>query len=131
MTQQPGQATNESCLPEAEELASGGDAGLTPRQRQGLLALVGHPSVSDAARASGISERTLYRWLAQPVFRERLEAERELAFRRVAKKIPKLANRAVASLDRVLLDEALPAETRIAAARTVLDLAAQLLMGSK
>ena len=47
-------------------------SGLTPRQQAVLPVLALSPSIAQAARQSGVSERTLRRWLDDPAFREQL-----------------------------------------------------------
>ena len=42
---------------------------LTPKQHRALVALVSSPTVGEAAKAAGVSERTLARWLSDPAFR--------------------------------------------------------------
>jgi len=42
---------------------------LSPRQRIAAAALIAAPSVAQAASASNVTERTLYRWLELPEFR--------------------------------------------------------------
>ena len=48
--------------------------GLTPSQRRAIAALLLERDNRAAAKASGIAERTLARWLTLPIFREALEA---------------------------------------------------------
>ena len=47
-------------------------SGLTPRQQAVLPVLALSPSIAQAARQSGVSERTLRRWLDDSAFREQL-----------------------------------------------------------
>ena len=42
--------------------------GLTPKQEQAIVALLNEPTVTRAARALGVNDRTLYRWLDDPTF---------------------------------------------------------------
>lgn len=44
--------------------------GLSPRQQAALPAIVWSPSIAQAARASGVGESTLRRWLSDPDFRD-------------------------------------------------------------
>lgn len=49
---------------------------ITPSQRRAIAALLTSRTVGAAAQAAKVGERTLYRWLADPVFRVALaEAE--------------------------------------------------------
>ena len=52
---------------------------LTPKQEQGMLALLRGATIEDAAKAVGVSTVTLWRWNRQPDFQARLrQARREL-----------------------------------------------------
>jgi hypothetical protein len=53
---------------------------LNARQDQAVLALVNEPTIGRAAAVAGVNERTLRRWLKQPVFRAELLAARREAF---------------------------------------------------
>lgn len=47
---------------------------LTPRHLAGIAALLTSKSINDAAKAAGVGEKTLRRWLAQPEFQTALNA---------------------------------------------------------
>ena len=62
--------------PEGQETA-GNDrdsdfSSLTRRQQSTIAVVAASPSIAQAARDSGVSERTLYRWFKEPAFREEL-----------------------------------------------------------
>ena len=65
---------------------------LTLRQQTVLPVLALSPSVAQAARQSGVSERTLRRWLDEPAFREQLsrlhQESYELARRQLQALVP-------------------------------------------
>jgi len=50
-------------------------AGLTRGQRRAIPALLECPTIADAAGEAQLSERTVYRYLAEPAFQEALRAE--------------------------------------------------------
>ena len=50
------------------------EAILSITQRRGLLALLTHPTIRQAAESIGVHERTVRRWLANPNFRSVLDA---------------------------------------------------------
>lgn len=53
--------------------------GITVKQQKAITALLSERTTGAAAKRAGIGERTLYNWLADPVFRAVLrEAEREV-----------------------------------------------------
>ena len=64
------------CIPETPDL-SGNDrkyeiSGLSPRQIAVLPIVALSPSIAEAARQSGVSERTLRRWVDEPAFSQQL-----------------------------------------------------------
>lgn len=99
---------------------------LTARQEKALPVVVAHASFRDAAQEAGVSERTLYRWMAQGPFRERVLEERQAASRATLKRLPKLASRAIDALDTAMTNEELPLDQRVEAARGALALVADL-----
>lgn len=51
---------------------------LRPRQRRAIETLVTIGNVTEAAKTAGVTRKTIYRWLKQPIFQEALaEAEAE------------------------------------------------------
>jgi hypothetical protein len=80
---------------------------LTPKQQRAISVLLGSRVYSHAAKSSKISERTLYRWLRQPEFREALQAaqqqaentERELVQVRLRRLMPDFLDRLEALFD--------------------------------
>lgn len=49
---------------------------LTAKQEAGIIALLHHPTIRAAAREAGVTDRTLTRWLADPVFKRAFRAAR-------------------------------------------------------
>ena len=72
---------NSVTQPESEKTGDnerpGENPSLSSRQRSALPAIVASPTMRQAARSSGISESTLYRWLEDETFREELARQRE------------------------------------------------------
>jgi transposase-like protein len=90
-----------------------------------LLALACGASVEQAARQCGLSSRTVYRRLAEPDFRRRLQALRCDMVSRTAGTLTAAASEAVRTLLEILRSAAPPA-VRLAAARAVLELGVKL-----
>jgi hypothetical protein len=72
----PGSAPDRPIPQDSPDL-SGNDretegSGLTPRQQAILPVIAVSPSIAQAARDTSVSERTLRRWLDDPIFREEL-----------------------------------------------------------
>ena len=57
-------------------MANSGNRELSRNQLRAIAALLANRNVADAAAATGIGARTIYRWLKEPVFQQALhEAE--------------------------------------------------------
>jgi uncharacterized small protein (DUF1192 family) len=97
----------------------------TPRRKKSedalLLALACGASVENAARQCGLSDRTVYRRLTEPDFRQRLQELRAEIVQRTAGALTAAATEAV----RTLLELQKPAHSgtvRLGAARAILEL---------
>jgi len=94
---------------------------LTPKQARAIPALMCARNVADAAKAANVAERTLYRWLGDPVFRLRLnEAEGE-AIDTATRRLLQLQDPAIDALDTILQDPEAAPTVRLRAATAVLD----------
>ncbi len=78
-TQRPRQIqpiASAATIPERPEMSANGrtieEPGISRRQEAALPAIVLSPSIARAARAAGVSERTLRRWMKDDSFRSRL-----------------------------------------------------------
>ncbi len=63
-----------------------------------LAALMNEPSLTDAAKASGVSTRTITRWLARDDFGSALRKLREQAIRQAVNRLTKACGVAVSTL---------------------------------
>lgn len=80
----------------------------------------------DAARVSGVSEATIYRWKREdPAFRDALRAARRDALDQARRGLEDLAQTASQTLKEVMEDRKAPATARVAAARSVWQLVDQ------
>jgi hypothetical protein len=94
---------------------------LSARQKRFLQALLNSKSAREAARKVKVGEKTAYRWLRQPAFREALaEAEADL-LEAATRRLLALQASALDAVGAVLADEHLPPTYRLSAARLVLD----------
>lgn len=80
-------------------------------------------TLKEAAAQSGISERTLRRIRGTADFQTALDAARAAAFERVYDVVCAAAPESAAQLIAIMNDQSAPASARVAAARSVLDLA--------
>ena len=88
---------------------------LTHRQQVALPIIALNPSIRAAARLSGIGESTIYRWLADPVFRQQVGLFRQEAADRLRHEIQAIMLRSFAVMGEAMAspDEAI----RLRAAR--------------
>lgn len=96
---------------------------LTPTQQRAVVALLAERDIKSAAKAAGVGEATLHRWLhGNAAFQEALrEAQTEL-FAESTRLLARLQSVAVASLASVLRDMSAPAAAKVSAARAILDI---------
>jgi hypothetical protein len=90
------------------------------------LALATGLSVRDAAARASVSERTAYRWLADPGFRQRLVEVRAEFRERVLGQLTDASIEAVSNLRSIQADSAAPFPARVAASRAILENAQRL-----
>jgi hypothetical protein len=95
---------------------------LKPRQETALAALVTHPTIRDAAQASGIPERTLFRYLQDADFQEAYRAARRETVNHAVARLQQLCSRATETLDLVMRCPFSPVPSKVAAAKIVLEM---------
>jgi hypothetical protein len=71
---------------------------LTPKAEKAIVALLESPTVTEAAKAAGISERTMWRLLQQAEFQEQYRAAQRAVFDDAILKMQAAAVEAVATL---------------------------------
>ena len=97
-------------------------SGLAPRQQAVLPVLALSPSIAHAARQSGVSERTLRRWLDEPAFREQLSQVHKESYELARKQLQALVPHFISVLAAEAIENPDPA-VRIRAARYALSYA--------
>lgn len=107
----------------AEEISQESEdvGGLPAKQELALRAIISHPTLKEAARAAGVSDATLWRYMQDEEFSKRLREARRDALSHTAVRIQQASSEAVTVLRDVMLKEDSPASARITAARTLLD----------
>lgn len=93
---------------------------LTPKQAQAVEALLQGQPMARAAAAAAVNERTLRRWVREPVFRAALLEARREAFGQAVGLTQRYAPVAVATLVKVMNDASAPASAKVTAAAVVL-----------
>jgi len=90
--------------------------GLSTRQSAAIRALVTGATQADAASAAGVTERTIRRYLGEPVFVLALRQAQDVALGGVTRKMASGASDALDVLMVVMADEYVPAAVRVRAA---------------
>src|SRR4051812_2717927 len=99
------------------------DSELTSQQEKALAELLNQPTVAKAAAAAKVSERTLYRWLAEPTFDAQYRQRRRQAVGHATAQLQRAAGAAVVVLSRLMISDATPAAVRRQAACDILTFA--------
>jgi transposase-like protein len=102
------------------ESQSGPPEGLTAKQGDALEALLQGQTMARAAAAAGVNERTLRRWVHEPVFRSTLLEARREAFGQAIGLTQRYAPVAVATLVKIMNDNSASASAKVTAAATIL-----------
>ena len=96
---------------------------LSPKQRRAVATLLQAPTVAGAARNTGVSERQMFRWLADPAFRAELREAESGAIDAAARSLAALASKALVIVGAILDAPDTPAGVKLRAAQVVLDAA--------
>jgi hypothetical protein len=94
---------------------------LTPKQERALVALLDCGEVKAAAKAAGINEATLWRWLHLSEFQSRYRAARRQLVETAIAQLQSDCTIAARVLREVAEDRDAPASSRVAAARAILE----------
>lgn len=89
---------------------------LTSAQRKIIPHLLAARTIEDAAQAGGVSERTLYRWLNEPLFRAEVARAETDAIDYTVRRLLRLQDKALDTLTAVLDDPKVAAGVRVRAA---------------
>lgn len=90
---------------------------LSRKQRRAIVGILGSATLAEAAQVTGLSERTLSRYMAQPSFQQALAAAEQQALIEAARQLAGNAAAAVKTLLDIMQDETQPAGVRVNAAR--------------
>lgn len=93
------------------------------KKEAAIAALLAAPTIADAARIAGIGEATMYRWMKETDFRERLHRAKEQTVGQTVTRLQKTAGEAVEILRTLMNDGNCPAHARTMAAKSIVSLA--------
>ncbi len=102
-------------------LEEGAEQPLTTRQQTAMAALLETPSLAEACRESGVSERTMRRWLKQPYFVAAYHRASRIGYTNAIANLRSASGEAVGVLREALRSDI--AAVRVQAAIALLDLA--------
>jgi hypothetical protein len=88
------------------------------KQEQTIAALLTQRNLDEAAKAAGISMRTLMRWLKIPEFQTAYREARRTAYSQAVAKLQQGATAAATTLLKVMLDQTTPASVKVRAAES-------------
>lgn len=75
---------------------------LSAKKRRAIEALLADPTITRAAKAAGISEATIHRWMAEPIFAAALDKARRAIFDDAMARLRATTGEAVEALRRNL-----------------------------
>lgn len=93
---------------------------VSARQERAIVALLNNPTVSAAAKESGVAERTLHTWLRQAPFLAAYRFARRESFSQAIALTHRYAGHAVQTLAKIMTDAAAPYTARVQAAVAIL-----------
>jgi hypothetical protein len=85
-----------------------------------VAALLTQRNIEEAAKAAGISARTLMRWLKLPEFQAAYREARKAAYSQAVAKLQQGATAAATTLLKVMVDQSTPASVKVRAAECVM-----------
>lgn len=86
-----------------------------------IAALLTQRSIQEAAKAVGIGEQTLLRWMKLPEFDAEYRKARRMAFRQAVSRLQQASGAAATTLTKVMVDPATPPAVKVRAAECILD----------
>jgi DNA-binding MurR/RpiR family transcriptional regulator len=114
MSKQPAKKKTKALVPEVVEPA------LSRRHEGVIVALIAHPKITDAAKAAGVSESTVWRLMQRPEFQQRYKQAQDEALNSALGSIQGAATEAVATLREIASSGKVEA-ARVQASKTILD----------
>jgi len=99
-------------------MASSGEK-IGGRKEAAILALLTARSVEEAARASNVPLRTLYRWMQDPDFDAAFRRTKRLTFGQSLARLQQAAGAAAGIMLKIMIDNTVPAAIRLKAADAV------------
>ena len=93
---------------------------LNANERKALLAILENPTIRGAAKACGLGERTLYRYLEKPAFKAELRKVQDGLIASASSALAGLSGEAIETLGKVMRDKDTPRGVKVRAAVAIL-----------
>ena len=91
------------------------------KKEQAVVALLSQRNIEEAAKSIGVGPNTLLRWMKEPDFDAAYREARRLAFGQSISRLQQASTAAVTTVLKLMVDQSVPASTRLRAADIVLD----------
>lgn len=91
------------------------------KMEEAIAALLTQRNIEDAAKAVGVSTKTLFRWTKDPVFDAEYRKARHAAFSQSIARLQQGCSAAATTMLKIMLDQDAPASTRVRAAECVMN----------
>jgi hypothetical protein len=102
-------------------MVAGHGSKMSRKMEEAIAALLTHRSIEEAAKAVGIGEQTLLRWMKTPEFDAEYRKARRIAFRQATSRLQHAAGAAATTLTKVMIDPNTPPAVKVRAAECILD----------
>lgn len=96
-------------------------ARLTPIQERAIIALLSHANIRTAAKAVGVDEATLWRWLQDKDFHAAYMSIRRESVSLSIARLQQSSTEAVNTLKAIAKDKQAPASARVTAAKAIIE----------
>lgn len=94
---------------------------ISGKQQRAILALLSTKNVAEAAQQAKVGERTLWRWLGDPLFRVHLAGAEADMLDAATRRLLQLQDGAIETVQAIMQDSEASAGVRLRAAQAVLD----------
>jgi hypothetical protein len=96
---------------------------LSRKKEAAIKALLESDTHADAAKAAGIGEVTLWRWMQEPDFKEAFRNAKRRVLDQAIVRLQKATGKAISALQSVVENDKAPASARVSGAKAILDTA--------
>jgi hypothetical protein len=97
------------------------DGKLTPIQERAIVALLSHANTRTAAKAVGVDEATLWRWLQDKDFHAAYMTDRRETVQHALARLQQVSTEAVNTLREVMRDKTAKGSERVSAAKAIIE----------